>query len=122
MRCAALPRRIVRGERGLPSQCVVLPYRDATQSGIPPLAYGFDCPVIATAVGGVPEYVVDGVTGFLVPPNDAQALADSIVSYLADDMRRNTMQHSVRDFARREFSPAVIAGTLYELLRRVARS
>ncbi len=35
-------------------------------------------PVIATAVGALPEVVEDGVTGFLVPPNDARALADRL--------------------------------------------
>lgn len=104
------------------AQCVVLPYRDATQSGIPPLAYGFDCPVIATAVGGVSEYVVAGVTGSLVPPNDPQALADAIMRFLSDDSLRMKMQHSVCEFARRTFSPATIAETLYELLQRVARA
>jgi glycosyltransferase involved in cell wall biosynthesis len=42
-------------------------------------------PVVATAVGGVPEAVEDGVTGLLVPPRDAAALADALVS-LADDV------------------------------------
>ena len=46
-------------------------------------------PAVATAVGGNPEVVVDGVTGFLVPPEDPLSLANAILTMLADpDMRR----------------------------------
>jgi len=57
---------------------VLLPYISATQSGIAQIAYNFDVPVIATAVGGLQEVVRDGMTGFIVPPNDADALARSV--------------------------------------------
>lgn len=60
---------------------VVLPYRQATQSGIVPTAYFFDLPVITTSVGGLPDAVIDGKTGFLVPPENPAALAEAIVDY-----------------------------------------
>ncbi len=60
---------------------VVLPYISATQSGIIQIAYGFDIPVITTNVGGLPDVVKDGETGFIVPPEDANALSKAIVSY-----------------------------------------
>jgi glycosyltransferase involved in cell wall biosynthesis len=41
-------------------------------------------PVVATAVGGVPDAVVDGVTGFLVPPRDVGALAGALLRVLRD--------------------------------------
>ena len=63
------------------ADCVVLPYRSATQSGVVLVAYAGGCPVISTAVGGLPEVVDDGVTGFLVPPEDPGALADAILTF-----------------------------------------
>ncbi len=48
-------------------------------------------PVIATAVGGVPEVVRDGENGLLVPPNDADALSASIRRLLEDDELRRRL-------------------------------
>jgi glycosyltransferase involved in cell wall biosynthesis len=63
---------------------VVCPYVDATQSGVVLTAYAFDVPVVGTAVGGLPEYIIDGETGILVPPRDAVALADGLIRALKD--------------------------------------
>jgi glycosyltransferase involved in cell wall biosynthesis len=59
---------------------VVLPYKSATQSGVVPIAYHFDIPVVVSNVGGLPEVVVDGETGFICEPNP-NSIADSIVKY-----------------------------------------
>jgi glycosyltransferase involved in cell wall biosynthesis len=64
---------------------VVLPYVDATQSAVISLAYAFDKPVITTDVGGLPEVVKDGETGFVVPSRDAAALAAAMVKYFQED-------------------------------------
>ncbi|MEM7395431.1 MAG: glycosyltransferase [Verrucomicrobiota bacterium] len=57
---------------------VAAPYLTATQSGVIQIAYGFTRPVVASAVGGIPEAVVEGRTGYLVPPSDPEKLADAI--------------------------------------------
>jgi glycosyltransferase involved in cell wall biosynthesis len=67
---------------------VVLPYLAATQSGIVQIAYHYDRPVIATAVGGLPETVRHGKTGFIVPPNDPEALARAVVRFYAEKKMR----------------------------------
>jgi glycosyltransferase involved in cell wall biosynthesis len=46
----------------------VLPYRSATQSGVTQIAYHFDLPMVVTRVGGLPEIVRDGVTGYVCDP------------------------------------------------------
>lgn len=61
------------------SAYVVVPYKDATQSGVIMTAYAFNKPCIASNVGALPEVVKDGVNGLIVPPNDTEALAQSIL-------------------------------------------
>ncbi|MBI5464764.1 MAG: glycosyltransferase, partial [Ignavibacteriales bacterium] len=69
------------------SDAVVLPYRSATQSGIVQVAYHFNVPVIATNVGALSEVVVEGRTGFLVPPEDPQLLANAVVRLYEEHCR-----------------------------------
>lgn len=65
----------------LAADLVALPYVSATQSGIVQIAYNYDKPVVTTNVGGLPEVVRDGETGFLVPPEDAEALAEAVIRF-----------------------------------------
>ena len=70
---------------------VVLPYIEASQSFIISIAYRFGKPVVATTVGGLPEMVDDGRTGFLVPPRNVEALADAVVRLMQDDALREQL-------------------------------
>jgi glycosyltransferase involved in cell wall biosynthesis len=63
------------------SDAVMLPYVSSTQSGIAQIAYNFDKPVIATDVGGLSEVIIDGATGYIVPPEDASRLAAAIKKF-----------------------------------------
>ena len=63
------------------SDVVILPYVDATQSGIVQIAYGLGVPVITTRVGGLPEAVEDGKTGLLVEKESSEELAKAIIDY-----------------------------------------
>jgi glycosyltransferase involved in cell wall biosynthesis len=60
-------------------------------------------PVIASRVGGVPEVVIDGQTGLLVPPGDEQALADAILELAADPRRREAMGLAGRAFVQSRY-------------------
>ena len=64
---------------------VVLPYESATQSGIVQIAYGFNKPVIATSVGGLPDVVTEGKTGYLIKPFDSDAIADAVIKCFCND-------------------------------------
>ncbi|MFH1008918.1 MAG: glycosyltransferase [Candidatus Latescibacterota bacterium] len=63
------------------ADAVVLPYSSATQSGIVQIAYGFNKPVITTDVGGLPEVVIDGKSGLVVPSGNREALAEAVVHF-----------------------------------------
>jgi glycosyltransferase involved in cell wall biosynthesis len=56
---------------------IIQPYRQATQSGVTPLAYHFEKPMIVTNVGGLPAMVKHGVTGVVTEP-DALSIASGI--------------------------------------------
>lgn len=64
---------------------VVLPYESATQSGIVQIAYGFEKPVVATNVGGLPDVVKDGETGYLVDPKDPAQIADAVIRFYKEN-------------------------------------
>jgi len=59
-------------------RALVLPYTGATQSALPATAYAFGKPVIVADSGALAEVVIPGKTGWVVPPNDAPALAAAI--------------------------------------------
>jgi glycosyltransferase involved in cell wall biosynthesis len=67
------------------ADAVVLPYLGATGSGVIPLAYHYNKPVIASNTGGLMDYVIDDQTGVLVTPGDARSLADGIRKLAARD-------------------------------------
>jgi len=69
---------------------VVFPYRSSTQSGALQVAFSFGKPVIVTNVGGLPEIVEDGKSGFVIPSQDPFELARKILELLQDqDLARN---------------------------------
>jgi glycosyltransferase involved in cell wall biosynthesis len=88
---------------------VVLPYIEASQSGVVPVAYRFGKAVVASRVGGVPDLVDDGRTGLLVPPRNVHALASAIVRLLQDDALRQAMGQAGRNKMEAECSPQAVA-------------
>lgn len=77
-------------------------------------------PAVATAVGGVPEVVADGETGFLVPAHDASGLARRIVQLLKDEALRTRMGAAALARAREKFTvERMVEGTVavYDRLR-----
>ena len=63
---------------------VVLPYKTASQSGIVQIGYHFDTPVIVSNVGGLPEIVDEGKTGYCVEPS-SNAFAKAIKAFYEND-------------------------------------
>ena len=93
---------------------VVLPYDSATQSGIVQIAYGFEKPVVVTNVGGLPDVVTDGKTGYVVEEKNPQKLAEAIIDFYENDREKEFME-GVRQEAER-FSWDRMRETIEELV------
>ncbi len=66
-------------------------------------------PVVASNVGGIPEMIEDGVTGLLVPPHDADALAGAIVRMLTDHPFADTVARAGHDMVHERFCVELMA-------------
>ena len=99
---------------------LVLPYLDASQSGVIPIAYSFAVPVVATSAGGLAEQVEHGRTGLLVPPNNSGALAEAVLSLLQDPPLRAKLGQAGGEKAQREWSWDLIAQRVLASCQRAA--
>ncbi len=96
---------------------VVLPYLSGTQSALIAVAYYFGKPVIVTRTGALPEYVVEGVTGWVIPPGDPAPLAACLCEALADPARLQVMGAAGREWRQRERrSEAATLAQMYDTL------
>lgn len=75
------------------SDLVVLPYESATQSGIVQIAYGFEKPVVVTNVGGLPDVVEDGKTGYVVETKNSVRLAESVIRFYSEDKEKEFVEN-----------------------------
>lgn len=83
------------------------PTKDGKREGIPvALMEAMACglPVVATAISGIPELVESGVTGYLVPPRDEQALANGLQALASDAALRERLGAAGRDRVLEEFN------------------
>ncbi len=98
---------------------VVLPYIEASQSAVIPLAYAFGKPVVATAVGGIPDVLEDGRDGLLIPPRDSSSLAAAVISLLQDRESRQQMGQRALEKSRNDLSWVTIAQQTAQVYRDV---
>lgn len=92
---------------------VALPYISATQSGIAQIAYGFEKPVIATNVGGLPDVVQDGKTGYLIESKSEAAIAEAVIRFFEN--KAVDWEQNIRDAAD-EFSWETMVSRIERLL------
>jgi glycosyltransferase involved in cell wall biosynthesis len=74
-------------------------------------------PVVASRIGGIPEYVLDGKTGLLFEPGDAAALARLVRRLIDDPDERRAMSAAARAWAVERFSPQARLPELLDLYR-----
>ena len=89
---------------------VIQPYRNATQSGVTPLAYHFEVPMIVTNVGGLPAMVPDNKVGLVAEPT-AASLAQKILEYF--DKGENYFLPGLID-EKKKFSWAKMLESIFE--------
>lgn len=96
---------------------VVLPYVDASQSGVGLLALARGIPVVVSKVGGLPDLALDG--SYVVPPGDAGSLAAAILAHVDDgfDVRRRVL-----DLAFERFSWSTVAQLTTDVYEEVLRT
>lgn len=83
---------------------MVMPYASATQSGVAAVALANGLPGVATNVGALPEQIMDGRNGIVVPPRDPRALADAMVSISSDYGLARSMSEQALAIGREEYS------------------
>ena len=76
-------------------------------------------PVIVSNIGGGPELVEHDANGLLIPPSDPDALADAVMSLLADDRRCRRLAQRAVEVARQGFDQAATNRRMEELFREV---
>ena len=79
----------------------------------------FGCPSVATRVGGIPEVMEDGRSGWLAPAGDAVALAAAVQALLDDPARRRELGRAAQQRARERFTAEAIVPRYEALYRRV---
>jgi glycosyltransferase involved in cell wall biosynthesis len=85
---------------------IVLPYTYICQSGVLFLAYSFGLPVIASDVGSMKEDIIEGRTGFVCRPADAESIAETIRKYFESDlfMQLEERRPDIEEFANNRYS------------------
>lgn len=83
-------------------------------------AFAAGVPVVATAVGGTPEVIDDGMSGYLVPPGDSTALAGRIIDLLGNDTARREMGSRGQQQVKERFSFPSQAREYRRLFERLA--
>jgi glycosyltransferase involved in cell wall biosynthesis len=76
-------------------------------------------PVVATAVSGIPEQIIDGRTGYLTPAGDAQAMANRILDLISDQARMNNMCLEALENTRCRFDLQLQVDTYLEWYQRL---
>lgn len=93
------------------ADCLALPYRTATQSGVTQIAYNFSLPMIVTRVGGLPEIVPDGKVGVVCEPN-VDSITEALKRIYEGDMLSQLRDGFIQE--RKRFSWETMCDKLLE--------
>src|SRR5690606_5435810 len=82
-------------------------------------AMGHRRPIVASRAGGLPDKVRDGINGWLVPPDDAGALATALADAASNPSRLVEMGHRSREIVEQDFAWPVLARRQIDLYRQL---
>ncbi|WP_375686957.1 glycosyltransferase family 4 protein [Pseudooceanicola sp. LIPI14-2-Ac024] len=101
---------------------VVLPYTEASQSGVLHLASAFGTPVVATDVGEIGATVTEHELGIVVPPSDPASLASAIADLARDPERRARFADNSLAWARGPAAPEAVGAMTVDMYRHILRT
>ncbi|MEH2247205.1 glycosyltransferase family 4 protein [Nostoc sp.] len=104
------------------STVTVLPYIEASQSGVAALSYGMGTLVVASEVGGLSEIIEHKRDGLLVPPGDVRALADAIICLLSDRDLQQRMQTAALARCQQDLNWSNIAAQTVEVYQKTIKA
>lgn len=114
--------RFIRDEEVAPlfgrSTAVILPYIEASQSGVAAIAYAMGTPIVASSVGGLTEMIRPEQDGLLVPPCNVPALADAIVRLLSDRHLQQKLQTAGQKRCQEDLNWSNIAAQTVEVYHK----
>jgi glycosyltransferase involved in cell wall biosynthesis len=90
------------------ADCYALACMEAMAAGLP---------IVSTRTGGIPDMVMEGITGYIIDVDDGQALARTLVSLVSDPAKRQQMARAARIEAGERFDANTNARTLYDFVR-----
>lgn len=102
------------------ADAVILPYREASQSGVAPSAAAVGLPAVVTPVGGLTEQVIDGVSGLIAAAATAQAVADGVAAMIDDPALYHRLSQGALDHAAAALSWRPIAEGVVKLIHEIA--
>jgi len=96
---------------------VVCPYKDATQSGVVQNTFSMSVPLIVTNVGALPQSVLHGITGLVVPPNDVNSLSNAIIKLATNETLRSLIKKNINEVWKKEMGWSDVANSYISCYR-----
>jgi len=87
-----------------------------------PEAMASGLPVVASCIGGIPNAVEDGETGFLVEPGNVEELTEAIAKLLGDDQLSERMGKNARERAKEKFSQEAMVDKTISVIRQTLKN